>query len=88
MSNFLAPEVCPGIRICNKIWNLQYEPINLSSPISSFAPALRGLRAFLKDYPDTKAFMLYGGNKKMWESGIQIVPVVEFLKDIVTYLKS
>ncbi len=47
----------------------------------------RGLRAFLKDYPTAKAFMLYGGSKVMWEGNIQIIPVEDFLKNIVTYLK-
>lgn len=48
---------------------------------------LRGLRAFLRDYPDAKAFILYRGNKVMWEGNIQIIPVEDFLKNIITYLK-
>ncbi|MBI5412669.1 ATP-binding protein [Candidatus Peregrinibacteria bacterium] len=48
---------------------------------------LRGLKAFLKDYPDAKAFMLYGGSQKIWENGVQIIPVVGFLKNMVAYLK-
>ena len=47
---------------------------------------LKGLHAFLKDYPDAKAFMLYGGSRVMWEGNIQIIPVEEFLKNINSYL--
>lgn len=52
------------------------------------ASHLNGLRAFLKDYPNAKAFMLYGGNKVMWEGDIKIIPVKEFLLDINSYLHS
>lgn len=48
---------------------------------------LRGLRAFLQDYPGAKAFMLYGGSKTLREGDIQIVPFELFLRNIESYLK-
>lgn len=59
--------------------------VKRTSKITSFA--LAGLRAFLKDYPLAEAILLYGGDKKMWEGNIKIVPVEEFLRNIREYLK-
>jgi len=40
---------------------------------------LRGLRAFLGDYPMAKAFFLYGGKRRRHEGGIEFVPLDEAL---------
>jgi len=36
---------------------------------------LRGLRAFLQDYPMAKAYFVYGGNRRMKDGKIAIVPI-------------
>lgn len=46
---------------------------------------LRSLQLFLKDYPQTKAYFLYGGNQEMWEGKIHILPIEKFLRKIVLY---
>ncbi|MBI4238397.1 MAG: ATP-binding protein [Deltaproteobacteria bacterium] len=48
---------------------------------------LTGLRAFLKDYPMASACCVYGGNRKMREGGIDIIPIQEFLRQIPTFLE-
>jgi len=48
---------------------------------------LRGLRAFLRDYPSAQALMLYGGSKIMQEGNIRIIPIVDFLKNIRSNLQ-
>ena len=35
----------------------------------------KSLKLFLKDYPMSKAYLLYGGDKRYFEDGIQIIPV-------------
>ncbi len=47
---------------------------------------LRGLKAFLQDYPESKAYLLYGGDRKYYEDGIEIIPVNEFLQTLPHYL--
>lgn len=46
----------------------------------------RNLRAFLRDYPIAKAFLLYGGSRTLEQNGIRIVPVETFLRNIEEYL--
>lgn len=46
----------------------------------------RGLKAFLKDYPSANATLVYGGDRMFYDGQIQIVPVVECLKDLKSYL--
>jgi len=41
------------------------------------AEDLEGLRLFLKDYPQAKAYFLYGGKRKYRDEGIEIIPFVE-----------
>ena len=43
---------------------------------------LRGLKAFLADYPLAKAYFIYGGERRLHEGNIEIVPVDEFMKNI------
>jgi hypothetical protein len=47
---------------------------------------LGGLRSFLADYPMAKAYFVYGGTRRMHEDKIEIVPVLEVLKNLKTLL--
>lgn len=38
-----------------------------------------GLRAFLKDYPMAKAFLLYGGSRRRREGSVDLIPLQEAL---------
>lgn len=43
---------------------------------------LRGLRHFLKEYPQSKNFLIYGGKRKMRDGNIEIIPMEEALKNL------
>ena len=43
---------------------------------------LRGLRAFLKDYPKAKAILLYRGTEKIISGGVLCIPCEDFLKSL------
>jgi predicted AAA+ superfamily ATPase len=45
---------------------------------------LRGLKLFLKDYPLSKAYFIYGGKRIMREGEIEIIPVENALKNLVS----
>jgi hypothetical protein len=47
---------------------------------------LGGLKSFLADYPMAKAYFFYGGNRRMYEGKIEVVPVLEILKNLKTLL--
>jgi predicted AAA+ superfamily ATPase len=47
---------------------------------------LGGLKSFLADYPLAKAYFVYAGNRRMYEDKIEIVPVLEILKNLKTLL--
>lgn len=47
---------------------------------------LGGLKSFLADYPMAKVYFVYGGNRRMYEDKIEIVPVLEILKNLKTLL--
>lgn len=47
---------------------------------------LRGLRAFLRDYPAAEAYLIYGGNRQMSEKNINILPFEYALKNLNTIL--
>ncbi len=47
---------------------------------------LKGLKAFLKDYPNAEAYMLYMGDIKLREGEIEILPVKNFLENIISLL--
>lgn len=47
---------------------------------------LSGLKAFMKDYPKTSAYILYGGKRVMRDGKIQIIPIESFLRNIVDYI--
>jgi predicted AAA+ superfamily ATPase len=48
---------------------------------------LKGLKAFLKDYPMTKAYFIYGGERRLSEGNIEIIPMEMCLKQIGELLK-
>lgn len=43
---------------------------------------LRGLRAFLSDYPTAKGYFVYGGKRRIREGKIEIVPLEDALKNL------
>ena len=47
---------------------------------------LRGIRAFLKDYPFAKAYFIYGGERHLREGDIEILPVKYVLKELPAIL--
>jgi predicted AAA+ superfamily ATPase len=46
----------------------------------------RGLRAFLKAYPMAKACLIYGGERRLRDDNIEIIPIKEFLLSLPTML--
>lgn len=49
--------------------------------------SLRGLKAFLKDYPAAQAYFFYGGNRRLKEDGIDILPFAENLPKLASLFK-
>ena len=49
---------------------------------------LGGLKSFLADYPMATAYFAYSGNRRMYEGKIEIIPVLEILKNLKTLLSS
>ena len=43
---------------------------------------LRGLKAFIKDYPMSKAYFIYGGQRYMREDNIEIIPIDTFFQKL------
>ena len=43
---------------------------------------LKGLKAFQKDYPRAKTYFIYGGERRLQEQGIEILPISEALKTL------
>lgn len=48
---------------------------------------LRGLKSFIKDYPEAKAYMVYGGQRRLWENGIELIPAEQFFRQLPVILK-
>jgi len=46
----------------------------------------KGLKAFLKDYPKAKAYFIYGGERRLHEGDIEILPMKEALKELPVIL--
>jgi len=46
----------------------------------------QGLKAFLKDYPEAKAYFIYGGERQMSEKAIDIIPMEYALKNLTAFL--
>ncbi|PIQ43902.1 MAG: ATPase [Gammaproteobacteria bacterium CG11_big_fil_rev_8_21_14_0_20_46_22] len=42
----------------------------------------KGLKAFAKDYPEAKFYMLYGGNETYFEGNVQVVPFKQALRNL------
>jgi predicted AAA+ superfamily ATPase len=40
-----------------------------------------GLKAFLKEYPDAEAFLLYAGAETYYEDKIHFIPLTDFFRD-------
>lgn len=49
---------------------------------------LTGLTTFLKDYPMAKCYLIYGGSERRYSGDIEIIPVVEALKNLPNILAS
>jgi len=49
---------------------------------------LGGLKSFLGDYPMAKAYFVFMGNRRMYDGKIEIIPVLEILKNLKTLLAS
>lgn len=47
---------------------------------------LKGLKSFLADYPSTKAYFVYAGERRMREGDIEIIPIREVLKELPAIL--
>jgi predicted AAA+ superfamily ATPase len=45
-----------------------------------------GLKSFLTDYPMARAYFVYMGNRRMFEDKIEVIPVLEILKNLKTVL--
>ncbi len=46
----------------------------------------RGLRAFLKAYPMAKAYLIYGGERRLRDDNIEIMPINDFLLSLPSML--
>lgn len=49
---------------------------------------LKGLRAFRKDYPKAKTYFIYGGERRLREGDIEILPIKSALKELPTILSN
>ena len=49
---------------------------------------LSGLKAFLKDYPMAKGYLFYGGNRRMYQDGIELIPVSEGMRTLPMLLNN
>ncbi|GAG75077.1 unnamed protein product, partial [marine sediment metagenome] len=47
---------------------------------------LRGLKAFLNDYPSAKAYLIYGGKRQMSDGSINILPLEYAIKNLEVIL--
>jgi predicted AAA+ superfamily ATPase len=48
--------------------------------------AFKGLKAFLADYPSSRAYFIYGGERRMREGKIEIIPIKQALKELSSLL--
>lgn len=49
---------------------------------------LRGLKAFQKDYPGAKLYFIYGGERRLRDGDIEIIPINNALKELSEILMS
>ncbi|MFW5702845.1 MAG: ATP-binding protein [Candidatus Dojkabacteria bacterium] len=62
--------------------------IEVKSKQQIYEDDIRNLKEFSSDYPEAKAFVVYGGDKKLSFGEVEAVPVVDFLRDLPEYLSS
>lgn len=43
---------------------------------------MRGLKAFLKDYPKAKTYFIYGGERRLHDGDTEIIPIKDALKEL------
>lgn len=48
---------------------------------------LRGLKAFSNDYPEAKNYLFYGGGRRRYEDGIELIPLDEAIRTLPDLLK-
>lgn len=46
----------------------------------------RGLKAFASDYPKSKLLFIYGGQRRLSQGNIDIIPIQDFLKNLPRFL--
>lgn len=51
------------------------------------ASMLKGLKSFLEDYPLAKAYFFHGGQRRMYDGNIKIIPINDALKELPDILK-
>ena len=49
---------------------------------------LSGLKAFLKDYPMARGYLFYGGDRRMYQDGIELIPVSEGIRTLPMLLNN
>ena len=47
---------------------------------------LRGMKAFLKDYPKAEARIFYGGKRRLYEGKIEVIPVEDGIRGLKNWL--
>lgn len=47
---------------------------------------LSGLKLFVTDYPMAKAYFVYTGSRRMYEDRIEMIPILEALKNLRSFL--
>ncbi len=61
--------------------------IEVKRAASIRAKEFRGLKIFAADYPQSTRYMFYGGKKRKFVDGINLIPTEEALRDLPTLLK-
>lgn len=49
-------------------------------------PMLSGLKSFIRDYPIAKTYFIYGGERRMRDGGIEIIPMGDALRQLAEIL--
>lgn len=47
---------------------------------------LKGLQAFLEDFPEAKGYLFYGGTKTYWEGNIKIIPFIDGITALLSLI--
>ena len=61
--------------------------IEVKRPAYIRSRELSGLKTFAKDYPESTRYMFYGGKKRKFVDGINLIPTDDALRDLPTLLK-